>query len=399
MDGTVYKQLLPSGRIVWRFEITTGKDENGKPLRIRKGGFARKGDAEDEKNKVLRQLAQGQVVKAAPKTFADLMQEWFREHAERHCQPKTVERYRELVAYALPHIGAVQVGALSPLLLERLFNQLKDSGGHNRKTKAPRPLSAKTVRNIASVVHSALDAAVRWRLLTVNPLDACDLPKVRKVEAKALDQDQTAWFIDATRGTWLYPYLWVDAATGCRRGELLALTWSDLTLDSAPAFVTISKSLSQTRAGLQVKPTKTEQPRTLSLPATAVQALREHREQQQDTRRMFGPDYRADLDLVFCTPEGDYLKPDSVTAKVCLVARKLGMPGVSLHTLRHSHGSQLLSKGVPLPTVSKRLGHSSVRVTAEVYSHALAADEIAAADIWDQSVGAAVTKVREQAKQ
>jgi integrase len=166
-----------------------------------------------------------------------------------------------------------------------------------------------------------------------------------------------------------------------------------------PAFVTISKSLSPTRKGLQVKPTKTEQPRTLSLPATAVQALREHRILQQEMRQKFGSDYRTDLDLVFATPDGDYLKPDSVTAKVCLLARKIGMPGVSLHTLRHSHGSQLLSKGVPLTTVSKRLGHSGVRVTAEVYSHALGADELAAADIWDQSVGAAMTKVRDQTKQ
>lgn len=197
----------------------------------------------------------------------------------------------------------------------------------------------------------------------------------------------------------MYPYLLMDAATGCRRGELLALSWPDLALDSVPAMMTISKSLSQTRTGLHIKSTKNEKPRTLSLPATVVEALKELWEQQKEYRQKFGSDYRADLDLVFCGPVGDYLKPDSITSKVCLLARKLGMPGVSLHTLRHSHGSQLLSKGVPLPTVSKRLGHSSVRVTAEVYSHALSSDEMAAADVWDKAVGAAVVKVRDQAKQ
>ena len=100
---------------------------------------------------------------------------------------------------------------------------------------------------------------------------------------------------------------------------------------------------------------------------------------------MFGPDYRQDLNLVFCSPEGDYLKPDSVSSKCSLIAKKAGMKSVSLHTLRHSHGSLLLSAGVPLPVVSKRLGHSSPHVTAMIYSHALPRDEEAAAEIWDSA--------------
>lgn len=109
---------------------------------------------------------------------------------------------------------------------------------------------------------------------------------------------------------------------------------------------------------------------------------------------MFGPDYRADLDLVFCDPAGDYLRPDSVTAKACLIARKAGLKGVGLHSLRHSHGSQLLSAGVPLPAVSRRLGHSSPYVTATIYSHALAKDELAAAEIWDSAIGQTIKAPR-----
>jgi integrase len=104
------------------------------------------------------------------------------------------------------------------------------------------------------------------------------------------------------------------------------------------------------------------------------------------------------LNLVFCGPDGDYLKPDSVTAKACLIAKKAGLKDTSIHTLRHSHGSQLLSAGVPLPTVSKRLGHSSVHVTATVYSHALAKDERAAADAWETSVNQVIENDRRNAK-
>ena len=90
-------------------------------------------------------------------------------------------------------------------------------------------------------------------------------------------------------------------------------------------------------------------------------------------RRQFGPDYHTDLNLIFASPDGTPLKPDSVSASVSLLCRRIGLPkGVSLHTLRHSHGSVLLADGIDLATVSERLGHSSVRVTADIYSHAFA---------------------------
>ena len=103
---------------------------------------------------------------------------------------------------------------------------------------------------------------------------------------------------------------------------------------------------------------------------------------------MFGPDYRSDLDLVFATPSGEYLKPDSVTAKVSLLTRQLGFPkGVLLHTIRHTHGSYLLSSGVPLATVSKRLGHANTHITASVYSHALEKDDPLSAEALEKTIG------------
>jgi integrase len=144
----------------------------------------------------------------------------------------------------------------------------------------------------------------------------------------------------------------------------------------------ISKSLAQTRLkGVFLKCTKGGESREFSLPLIALQALLDHRTKQAHNRAMFGPDYRSDLDLVFATPEGDYLKPDSVTAKVCFIARKLGFPkGISLHTLRHTHGSHLLSHGIPLPAVSERLGHSDPGTTMRIYSHAIKRDDQLSSD-------------------
>ena len=121
---------------------------------------------------------------------------------------------------------------------------------------------------------------------------------------------------------------------------------------------------------------------------TASSALDQHRKRQQEFRQQYGPDYRTDLDLIFANPDGTPLKPDSVSASVSALCRRLKLPkGVSLHTLRHSYGSHLLAAGMPLPAVSARLGHSSVRVTADVYSHAIRGQDDEAARRWEEFQG------------
>lgn len=149
----------------------------------------------------------------------------------------------------------------------------------------------------------------------------------------------------------------------------MALRWSDIQDGQA----TISRSLTQTKQILAFKDTKTEDSaRVVKIPMSALAMLKEHRKRQDEFRRQCGPDYRTDLDLIFANPDRTVLKPDSVSASVSALCRRLKLPkGVSLHSLRHTHGSHMLASGVPLPVVSERLGHSSIRVTADVYSHAI----------------------------
>jgi integrase len=117
---------------------------------------------------------------------------------------------------------------------------------------------------------------------------------------------------------------------------------------------------------------------------STYRGLETHRLRQDEFRRQFGPDYRSDLDLIFANPDGSPLMPNSISATVSRLCRRLGLPkGSSLHVLRHSHASLLLADGVDLATVSARLGHSSVRTTADIYSHAIRGKDHAAAQSWD----------------
>jgi integrase len=135
----------------------------------------------------------------------------------------------------------------------------------------------------------------------------------RDTLAIALTPAQQTMVLESASGPWcMRTYLEVAAATGCRRGELLALSWSDIVDGRAM----IARSLTQTRDALEFKCTKTEKPRPVRLPESAVVALAAHRQRQDEFRCQFGPDYRADLDLVFANPDGTMLQPDSISASV-----------------------------------------------------------------------------------
>ena len=376
MKGCTFKRTLPSGRVTWGYSIDAGKDENGKRKQIFKSGFARKLDADIELAKLLNERNEGVLVRPDPRTFAEFSEAWLSEYADVSCAPKTAERYREMMAHVTREIGQQPLSKVTTLQLQRVYNQLMKSGKKDGKS-----LSIKSVRNIHGAVHVALETAVTWGLLKLNPASPCKLPPAPKREAIALDFSASRRLLETAADHWLADFLRVDIACGCRRGEMLALTWKNVNLEAG--CVTISKSLEQTKAGLRVKETKGRNIRTVTLPQDAPEALERVRAVQQDERRkMFGPEYRADLDLVFCHPDGDYIRPDTVTKAVRRIAKKAGFAGVSLHTLRHSNGSQLLSAGVPLPVVSKRLGHTDIYTTARVYAHALAGDESSAAEKW-----------------
>jgi integrase len=173
--------------------------------------------------------AGGDVDREAPKTLATLLDEFFSHHACENLAPKTVERYRDVVTYISPELLGKPLGDIKALHLNREWTRLLKSGGHLRKSKTPRSLSAKSVRNIAGVVSSAFSRAIKWGLATINPVTNSEPPKVKKHHGIAFTPAVQRMVIEAATSPWcLRTYLEMVAATGCRRGEMLALRWSDI---------------------------------------------------------------------------------------------------------------------------------------------------------------------------
>jgi hypothetical protein len=168
MNGCVFKRKLPSGKITWGFVIDAGKDEAGKRKTIFKSGFARKLDADIALAKLVTERADGSLVRPDPRTFAEFSEAWLTEYAETSCAPKTAERYREMLAHVSRAIGQQPLSRVTTLQLQRVYNLLLKEG-----KKGGTPLSVKTVRNIHGAVHVALETAVDWGLLRVNPASRC----------------------------------------------------------------------------------------------------------------------------------------------------------------------------------------------------------------------------------
>ena len=396
----VYKRTYRSGQTVWHYVLDAPGSTRENRQQITGSGFATKHEAQDaeaqrrteERQKQELAKAGRSVVGPLPRTLWMLMDEFFRQHVDEKLAPKTVERYHEQAAYLGPELLNMPISEIAPLHLNREWNRLLACGGHHRRTREPRPLSPKTVRNVAGIISSAFARAIKWGLVTTNPVTASEPPVPKKHRGMALTPAQQKLVCDTATGPWcLAAFLEMCAGTGARRGEVLALRWSDI----QDGRVVIARSLTQTREVLDFKCTKTEDStRPVSLAVSTLAALEAHRRRQDEFRQKFGPDYRTDLDLIFANPDGTPVKPDSISSSVSLLCRRLGLPkGASLHTLRHSHASVLLANGVDLATVSARLGHSSVRVTADIYSHALRGRDREAACKWDELMGRTASTV------
>ena len=387
----VFKKKYESGKVVWRYLFGAPGATRANRRLISEVGFASKQDAIDAEAKrrteelqkfELAKAGAAPIAAALPTTVAMLFGEFFRQHAEEKLAPKTIERYRELATYLAPELLAMPLGQITPLHLSREWTRLLKAGGHHRKTKQARPLSSKTVRHIAGLVSSAFARAERWGLVATNPVKRSEPPVPRKHLGVALTPAQQMLVLASASGPWcIATFLELCAATGARRGEVLALRWSDI--QDGRAIIT--RSLSQTKQLLEFKGTKSEKPRDVKVPDSALMALEAHRKRQDEFRQQFGPTYRIDLDLIFGNTDGTPLRPNSISSVVSLLFRRLGLPkGASLHSLRHTHGSHLVADGVPLPVVAERLGHSSVRTTADVYTHALRGQDDDAARRWDE---------------
>jgi integrase len=318
----------------------------------------------------------GAAVDPSKETLSQFIDRW-NESVEAKVSPKTRERYAELLRlHVVPHVGTKPIQKLTAADLDRLYSRLlRDSG-----------LAPRTVGHVHRLLHKALGVALKWGVVARNVTDAAEPPLVPDTEQAILSEDQTRLLLDGLRGDFLYLPVLILLTTGMRRGELLAMRWRDIDLDAAT--LKVEQSLEQTQAGMRLKSPKTRHGRrSITMPAIAVAELRRYRKAQLETRLQLGIGRLPEDGLVISTYDGKPFSPGALSLRWRRALRRLNLPSVTLHSLRHTHASALIAAGMDVLTVSRRLGHSSPSITLGVYAHKFANRDAEAARLMDAAFG------------
>jgi integrase len=356
----------PNG--TWSLVVDVGSGSDRRQTRRR--GFATRKAAQAELTRLLSTLEQQTYVPPTRQTVAEFLQQVWLPTIEHSVKPGTFESYRRNVRL---HIAGGPLGRrvlqdVTPTDLNALYRTLL-AGRPGR-----RPLSARSVIYIASILHRALRDAVRWQALIRNPADAADPPRLpARPEMRTWSAGQLSAFLQAVHEDRMAGCWWLLATTGMRRGEVLGLRWRDVDLDARTARVTRTLITTDVQRkgspGMAWGTPKTAKGRrTVVLDVETVRALRAHHERQQAEREALGPAYQ-DQDLIVCHLDGTPIHPKTVSYQFGRALRLAGLPRIRLHDLRHTHATLALHAGVHPRVVQERLGHANVSITLDTYSH------------------------------
>jgi integrase len=368
-DGAIDERGKDRWRLRWRV--------NGK--RYTKAFHGTLSEARKELRRLLKSADDGVHVAPAKLSLGEYVRSWLDEATD--LSPKTLERYRQLAEQQIiPHLGVVELQKLRPAQIQEWHAMILKTGG-----MGGRPLSARTVGHAHRLLHRALERAMRLEIIARNVAHVVRPPKVEASEVAILAAAQLADVLTRLVGHAIYPIVALALATGMRRGELCGVAWGAVDLNAAT--IRVERSLEETAAGLRFKSPKTRHGyRTISLPASAVELLGNHRRQQIEQRLMLGLGRLGPDDLVFALPDGSPYPPDKLSRDWGNTVRALRLPRIMFHALRHSHASALIAAGLDIVTVSRRLGHGSPAITLGVYAHAFANTDAAAAQAIERAI-------------
>ncbi len=371
-DGDVFPRKNKAGQITSYRGAYFGPD--GKRRYV-------SGKNKEEARKALREARAnsdaGLVFDAGKLTLGDYLDRWLKDSVRDTVRQRTHERYESIVrVHIKPSIGRVKLKALTPAHARALYRQKLDAG-----------LSARTVNYIHVTLHKALSQAMSDGLVPRNAAQV-KAPRPAKPEIKPLSPDQARKLIETAYSTGnRYAALYVLALhTGLREGEMLGLRWDDLDLDAATPTLQVRRTLSETRTGHKFELPKSGKGRAIKLSRKAVEALRSHRARQAEEKLRLGSLWQ-DGGLVFPTTTGTTTSGTNLLGRYFKpLLKRADLPAIRLHDLRHTCATVLLMAGKHPKYVQELLGHASISITLDTYSHVIEGMDGGLADAMDDAL-------------
>lgn len=358
------------GENKYRLTVSGGFDCDGKRIKYRKTITAK---SEREAKKMLAifvtEIEKGEYVDTKKMTFKELCDKWHEDYAIHNLEAKTLARYKELLKFnILPAIGRLKLEQIKPMHLLDLYTAMTKDGARRDGKKGG--YSTKTIQHVHRLVRAIFEKAVQWQILSINPASKIQPPKVDKKEISFYDEKQITDLLEAIENAPIrYKTIVLTAIhTGMRRGEILALEWSDV--DFKSKLIVVNKSAVYVSGKGRIdKGTKTvRSQRVIAMTDILADALKEYKKWQNQNKEVFG-DKWEERDLIFTRDDGKPLHPDTITNWFVKFIKKNKLPHITFHGLRHTSATLLLSSGVDIETVSRILGHATSVTTSAVYLH------------------------------
>lgn len=354
-EGSIYQ------RKDGRWCATFSYDADGIPKRKTVYGKTQ-AEALSKHRKFKAMVEAGMIPDSRSMTLGQFLIRWLEESVRTTNRRTTYVTYRTIIkAHVLPHVGALPLRLLAPMRLQALYATLQD-----------KKCSPRMVQIVHARLHTALEQAVRWGLLARNPCDAVTVPRSPKPKMQALDEAEVRRLLIQARQDPLYALYLLAIATGLRQGELLALQWKDI--DLRAESLSVRHTLQDINGHLELTEPKTSgSRRKVDLPTLAVEALRAHRMQLMSNGKL--------SDFVFSDSEGKPLRKSNLIRRSFKpLLRAASLPNIRFHDLRHTAATLMFTQGINPKVIQERLGHASIMLTLDTYSHVLPTMQREAAD-------------------
>ena len=370
--GTVYARKNKEGKITgYRGSYFT---PDGKRRYV---SAKRKSKCERKLRDAMTDADRGLVFDATNQSVSEYMTRWLEDFAKANLASRTYHNYKlQIREHIVPALGKMKLSKLDTPNIQALYTAKLQAG-----------LKPASIRYIHAVLRCALEKAVDLRLIPRNPAASARPPKIRQEEIAPLDVEQTRLLLEAAKGD-RFECLYVLSLTcGLRIGESLGLRWSDVDLEAGS--LRIHRQIQRVRegGGLVFSEPKNASKRTIDLPQRALEALRSHRKRQLEQQLKAGAKWQNN-DLVFTTTIGTAVDAQNVVNRHFKpLLRRAGLPDIRWHDLRHTCATLLLSRGTHPTYVQKLLGHASVQLTLDRYSHWMPSMGKLTASAMDEALG------------
>lgn len=356
-------QLIDRGNDKFLVRVYMGLDDNGKRKYHNKTIKGKK-EAQKYLNKILHKVDTGTFTDNGKVKLKEHMETWLETVVKNRVREKTYLDYKDRTRlYITPEIGDVKLDKLKPEHIQVLYSGMIERG-----------LSARSVRYVHTILRNSLQQAVKWERIFRNPADLVsdELPKQTKQEMQALTTEQASELLKEAIYSPFKAFFSLMLTSGIRPSEALGLKWSDIDFENNR--ITINRKLTRYRkGGWTLEETKTSRSRrTIPLPTSTIKDLDEHRKNQTARILKAKPGKYNDQGFVFSAKNGEPMSDRNILERHFKpLLEKAELPNIRLYDLRHTCASLLLKAGENPKVVSERLGHASIVLTLDTYSHVL----------------------------